>query len=159
MDIHARLAELNRKLPPAPAPAAVYQPAMRTGDLLVISGQIPVVAGKPIARGPVPSVVCLADAQYAAAQCVLNGLAILDAEIGGDWGRFRRFVRLGVFVYSDAGFAEQHLVANGASSLLEDVFGDRGRHARAAVGCCGLPLGVPVEVEILAEIAPQALGP
>jgi enamine deaminase RidA (YjgF/YER057c/UK114 family) len=109
-------------------------------------------AGKLMAEGSVPSVVTIETAKKAAAQCAANGLAIAGAELGGDWGRLVRVVRIGVFVQCEAGFAEQAKVANGASELLQAVLGDAGRHARAAVGCNALPLNAPVEVEFLFEV-------
>jgi enamine deaminase RidA (YjgF/YER057c/UK114 family) len=91
--------------------------------------------------------------QEAARRCALQALAALRAELGS-LSRVRRIVRVGVFVASTPGFTDQPKVANGASDLLVEVFGEQGRHARAAVGVAELPLGVPVEVELLAEIAP-----
>lgn len=152
MDLIARLHELNLDLPPVPKAVAVYVPVMRTGNLLIVSGQIPVKDGKPMAIGAVPAEVNIEAAQLAAEQCVLNGLAAIHAAIDGDWRRLVRFIRVGVFVNSSPGFAEQHVVANGASLLLEKIFADQGKHARAAVGAAGLPLGVPVEVEFTVEI-------
>ncbi len=152
MDLRATLASLNLTLPPAPKPAAVYIPVQQAGDLLFVSGQLPMRDGQLVAMGPVSSQVALEQAQLAAQQCVLNGLAVVDDHIGGDWSRLVRFVRLGVFVQSDRDFTQQHLVANGASNLLEKVFGDRGRHARAAVGTGPLPLNAAVEVEMIVQI-------
>ncbi len=151
-DLKAKLAELNLVLPPAPAPVASYLPGVASGDLVIVSGQLPMKDGQLLAIGPVGSAVTLEQAQAAARQCVLNGLAIIDAGIGGNWDRFVRAVRLGVFVCSDNAFVEQHKVANGASDLLVEVLGDAGRHARAAVGVNALPLGASVEVELMVEV-------
>ena len=150
-----RLAELGLALPTPAAPVASYLPATASGDLVVVSGQLPMRDGALLASGPVPSAVSVADAAAAARQCVLNGLAAVDLGIAGHWFRFVRVVRLGVYVWSDAGFGEQHKVANGASDLLVEVFGDAGRHARAAVGAAGLPLGASVEVELMLEVRSQ----
>lgn len=139
-------------LPAAPKPVASYVPSVRSGPLIFVSGQLPFRDGSLIATGPVPSATALEEAKAAAKQCVLNGLAVLSGELGGDLDRVRRIVRLGVFVCSDPGFAEQPKVANGASDLLQEIFGERGRHARAAVGSIALPLGASVEVELLAEV-------
>lgn len=147
-----RLAELDLTLPEAPGPVAAYVPGVRSGNLIFISGQIPLVGGELIARGAVPSNVSLDDARDAARQCVLNGLAVV-ADMIGDLELVRRIVRVGVFVASDAGFTDQPRVANGASELLEAIFGERGRHARAAVGSVALPLGATVEVEMIVEVA------
>lgn len=148
-----RLTALGITLPPAPKPVASYVPSVRSGGLVFVSGQLPFKDGQLLASGRVPSQVSLDAAREAARQCILNGLAVLAAELGGDLDRVRRIVRLGVFVCSDAGFADQPKVANGASDLLAEIFGERGRHARAAVGSIALPLGAAVEVELCAEVA------
>ena len=151
--IQQRLREAGISLPPAPRPVAAYVPAVRSGDLVFVSGQIPLADGELLARGPVPSSVDAALARDAARQCALNALAVLAAELDGDLDRVRRIVRLGVFVASDPGFGGQPEVANGASELLVEVFGDAGRHARAAIGSVALPLGATVEVELVAAIS------
>ncbi len=152
MNLHARLTELGLILPPAPKPVAVYVPAVRHGNLLTISGQLPFCDGKLIAIGRVPSQVSLEEAQIAARQCVLNALAIIDDHLAGDWSRFERIVRVGVFVACDDDFTQQPQVANGASELLGQVLGEAGQHARAAVGVNALPLGSPVEVEMIVAV-------
>jgi enamine deaminase RidA (YjgF/YER057c/UK114 family) len=146
-----RLVALGVELPPAPRPVAAYIPCRRAGNLVFVSGQVPLVAGKALAAGPVPSRVDVDTAQKCARQCVLNGLAALRAEVGS-LDRVRQVVRVGVFVASDPGFGDQPKVANGASELLVQVFGEAGRHDRAAVGCSALPLNVPVEVEFVFEV-------
>jgi len=130
---------------------AAYIPTRRTGNLLVVSGQVPLRAGKLIAEGPVPSRVSPDTARECARQCVMNGLAAAKAALGS-LAAVRQVVRLGVFVCSDPGFTAQPQVANGASELLVEIFGESGRHARAAVGSVALPLGAPVEVEMLLEV-------
>lgn len=152
MDIEAKLRELNLTLPAAPKAIAAYVPAVRAGELFIVSGQLPISDGKLLATGKVPSAVKIELAQAAARQCVLNALAALRGEIADDWSRLVRVVRLGVFVQSDDTFAEQHLVANGASELLQHLFGEIGRHARAAVGVNALPLNAAVEVEAMFHI-------
>jgi len=152
MDIRAKLASMNLSLPDAPKPVAAYVPAVRVGDLVVLSGQLPFASGKLLCTGRVPSQVSVEQAAQAARQCALNALAVLGAEVGGDWGRVVRIVRLGVFVASDNDFSEQPKVANGASELMVALFGDAGRHARAAVGTNALPLGAPVELELTAQV-------
>jgi enamine deaminase RidA (YjgF/YER057c/UK114 family) len=151
-DLQARLGELGLTLPPPPAPVASYLPGVASGDLVFVSGQLPMKDGQLLAVGPVPTTVSLEQAQAAARQCVLNALSIIDAGIGGKWSRFVRMVRIGVFVQSADDFTQQHLVANGASDLLVEILGDAGRHARAAVGVNALPLGASVEIEFAAEI-------
>jgi enamine deaminase RidA (YjgF/YER057c/UK114 family) len=118
-----------------------------------VSGQLPLTAGQLMAAGPVPSQVPIDQAQEAAAQCVLNGLAVLKAELHGDLRKLNRVVRIAVYVQSDNGFKDQPLVANGASELLEKLLGDAGKHARAAVGVNALPLGASVEVEFVFEVS------
>ena len=148
-----RLKALGLDLPDAPKPVAAYVPAVRTGNLIIVSGQIPLRNGSVAWTGPVPSAQSVQDATDAARQCVLNGLAVVASMLDGDLEKVRRIVRVGVFVQSDAGFADQPKVANGASELLQDVFGEAGRHARAAVGSVGLPLNATVEVEMMVEVA------
>lgn len=148
-----RLAALGLRLPEPPKPVAAYVPAVRTGNLVFVSGQLPLTAGQLLAAGPVPSQVPIDQAQEAAAQCVLNGLAVLKAELNGDLRRLNRIVRIAVYVQCDTGFKDQPLVANGASELLERLLGDAGKHARAAVGVNALPLGASVEIEFVFEVS------
>ena len=152
-DINNRLKDLGITLPTPPKPVAAYIPFVRTGNLIYTSGQIPLLDGKVICTGPVPSAVSLDQARAAARQCALNGLAIISGALDGDLNRVKRIVRLGVWVCSDAGFTDQPKVGNGASELLVEIFGEAGRHARAAVGSIALPLGATVEVEMLVEVA------
>jgi enamine deaminase RidA (YjgF/YER057c/UK114 family) len=152
MNIPERLKQLGWTLPPAPKPIAAYVPCVRSGNLLFVSGQLPMRDGQLIARGRVPSAVSLEQAQQGAAQCAVNALAIVGEEIAGDFGRIARVVRIGVFVQSDDSFHDQAKVANGASELLQQLFGDIGRHSRAAVGTNALPLDAAVEVEFLFEL-------
>ncbi len=150
-DPEVRLQELGFTLPEVAKPVAAYVPAVRTGNLVFISGQIPIREGSLLAQGRVPNEVSMEQARECAVQCTLNALAALKAEIGS-LDRVARVVRLGCFVACEPGFHEQPKVANGASELLQAVFGERGRHARAAVGSVDLPLGVPVEIEFLFEL-------
>ncbi len=157
--IARRLAELGLTLPAAPRPVASYVPAVRAGDLVFVSGQVPFRDGKLVITGRVPSQVSPEAARGAAAQCALNALAILADQLEGDLDRVRRIVKLGVFVACDPDFHGQPQVANGASDLLVEVFGEAGRHARAAVGAPALPLGAAVEVELVAEVIPAGRTP
>jgi enamine deaminase RidA (YjgF/YER057c/UK114 family) len=152
MDIASKLAQMGWALPEAPRPVGAYVPAVITGNLLFISGQLPTWGGKLIAEGKVPTDVNLETAQKAAAQCAVNALAIVGTELNGNWDRLVRVVRIGVFVQCEAAFHDQAKVANGASELLQKVMGDAGRHARATVGAGALPLNAAVEVEFLFEI-------
>ncbi len=150
--IDDRLAELEITLPEAPKPVAAYVPSVRSGNLLFVSGQVPLRDGTVAWIGPVPSATTVDEATAAARQCVLNGLAVTKAALDGDLDRVRRIVRVGVFVFCDPGFDAQPAVGNGASKLLVEVFGEAGRHARAAVGAPGLPLGASVEVDFVIEV-------
>jgi len=150
--IERRLEELGLQLPAAPKPVAAYVPAVRSGNLIFVSGQIPFADGKLLCTGPIPSVVSIDQARSAARQCVLNALAVLKDVMQINLDDVQRIVRLGVFVCSDAGFGDQPKVANGASELLQEIFGETGRHARAAVGSIALPLSATVEVEMIVEV-------
>jgi enamine deaminase RidA (YjgF/YER057c/UK114 family) len=146
-----RLAALGLDLPEPPAPVASYVPVVRTGNLLFVSGQIPLRDGALLASGAVPDPVPLETARECARQCALNALAVA-ADAAGGLDAIRRIVRIGCFVASLPGFTDQPKVANGASDLLAEIFADAGRHARAAVGSVALPLGAPVEVEMIVEL-------
>ncbi len=147
-----RLAALNLVLPAPAKPVAAYIPTRRTGNLVFVSGQVPWRDGVLVAKGAVPSQVSVEVAIECSRQCCINALSALKAEIG-ELSRVKQVVRVGVFVCSDAGWYDQPKVGNGASDLLVAVFGDAGRHARAAVGNIALPLGAPVEVEMVVEVA------
>lgn len=146
------LAALGHTLPQAPKPVAAYIPSRQVGNLLYISGQIPVRNGELLHKGAVPSQLTIESARECALQCTLNGLAVAKAALG-ELSRIKNVIRVGAFVCCDHGFTEQPKVANACSELLVQVFGDAGKHARAAVGSVALPLGAPVEIEFLFEIA------
>ena len=145
MSALARLAELGIELPEVAPPVAAYIPAVRTGNLVYTSGQVARdLTGKAGAE------VSEADAKDAARGCALNALAAVDALVGLD--AVVRVVKVVGFVASAPGFTGQPEVINGASELLNEVFGEAGAHARSAVGVAELPLGVPVEVEMIVEV-------
>ena len=146
-----KLAELGLALPPAPKPVGAYVPAVRTGNLVFVSGQLPMRDGKLMATGHVGREVTLEAAQACARQAALNAMAVVAAEIGG-LARIARVVRITGHVASAPGFTDQPKVLNGASDLLVQVFGDAGRHSRAAVGAAELPLGAPLELEMIVEV-------
>ncbi|TQM81666.1 enamine deaminase RidA (YjgF/YER057c/UK114 family) [Saccharothrix saharensis] len=146
----ARLAELGVELPPVAAPVAAYVPAVRTGQLVYTSGQLPFVQGSLAATGKVGGDISPEEAKAHARTCALNALAAIDALVGLD--SVTRVVKLTGFVASADGFTGQPAVVNGASDLLGEVFGEAGQHARAAVGVAELPLGAPVEVDLIVEI-------
>ncbi|MCF6466814.1 RidA family protein [Nonomuraea sp. MG754425] len=146
-----RIEELGFTLPAPVTPVGSYVPAVRTGDLVYTSGQVPMIDGKLHQTGKLGVDLGVDEGKGQARICVLNALAALKAELG-ELSRVRRIVKVVVFVASAPGFTEQPQVANGASDLLAEVFGDAGRHARSAVGVAALPLDVPVEVELIAEV-------
>ncbi len=146
------LNRLNITLPDAPRPVASYVPTRQSGNLVYISGQIPMANGSLMATGSVPSQVTLEQAIECAKQCTLNGLANLQNHLD-DLAKVTKVVRVGVFVASDVGFGSQPQIANGCSDLLVAIFGESvGQHARAAVGVSALPLDVPVEIEFIFEV-------
>ncbi|MCO7220292.1 RidA family protein [Klenkia sp. PcliD-1-E] len=147
---HARLAELGLRLPPVAAPVASYVPAVRTGNLVMTSGQLPFVDGGLRRTGKVGGSVEAEDAAHDAKVCALNALAAVDDLVGLD--SVARVVRVVGYVASAEGFTGQPRVINGASELIGKVFGKDGEHARSAVGVAELPLGAPVEVELTVEL-------
>ncbi len=147
----ARLAELGVELPPVTSPLAAYLPAVRTGNHVYVSGQVPMADGAVLATGKVGAQVSPQRAKELAARCALQAIAAADALVGLD--QIVRVVKVVGFVASAEGFTGQPAVINGASEFLVDVFGEAGRHARSAIGVYELPLGVPVEVEAIFEVA------
>lgn len=152
MGAEARLAELGITVPEVVPPLAAYQPTARTGNLVFTAGQLPARDGEMIAVGKVGGAVTEEQAYDCARQSALNALAAIKAEIGS-LDDITRIVKVVVFVASTTDFTGHPKVANGASELLGDVFGERGVHARSAVGVAVLPLDVPVEVELVVEVA------
>jgi enamine deaminase RidA (YjgF/YER057c/UK114 family) len=151
--IEAKLTELGIVLPRAQPPVATYVAFVRTGNLLVVSGQLPMADGKLAFVGKLGETVSLEDGQAAARQCFLNVLAHAATACDGDLDRVARVVRLGGFVACAPTFTQHPAVINGASDLAVAVFGDAGRHARAAVGVPSLPLDAAVELEAMFELA------
>lgn len=147
-----RLADLSLEIPDVAKPVAAYVPAVRTGNYVYTSGQLPMQDGKLIASGKVGGEVGVEEAQACARQCVLNALAAIRAEVG-DLSSITRVVKVVAFVASTTDFTSQPQVANGASELLGEVFGDAGQHSRSAVGVPVLPLDAPVEVEMIVEVS------
>jgi enamine deaminase RidA (YjgF/YER057c/UK114 family) len=146
-----RLAELGLSVPEVAAPVAAYVPAVRTGNHVHTSGQLPLREGQLLRTGKVGAEVSQEDAVECARQCGLNALAAIRAEVG-ELAAVKRVVKVVAFVASAPDFTGQPQVANGVSELLGEVFGEAGRHARSAVGVAVLPLDAPVEVELLVEV-------
>lgn len=151
----ARLKALGIELPPAPTPVASYVPAVRTGNMVYLAGQGPLAGGKPTVTGKVGAEISEQEGYKAARATILVSLAALRAEIGS-LDRVRRIVKVVGWVNSAPGFTRQPWVINGASDLLIEIFGDAGKHARSAVGANELPLNIPVEIEIVVEVAPDS---
>ena len=145
------LAELGIELPEVVTPMAAYVPAVRTGNLVYTAGQLPMHAGQVAATGKVGAEVTPEVGKELARVCALNALAAVNSLVGID--AVTRVVKVVGFVASAPGFNGQPGVINGASQLLGEVFGDAGAHARSAVGVSELPLNVPVEVELIVEVA------
>lgn len=149
----ARLKTLGIQLPVVPSPIASYVPAVRTGNLIFLAGQGPIAGGKPTITGKVGAELTESEGYQAARATILTSLAVLRREIGS-LDRVRRIVKLVGWVNSAPGFTRQPWVVNGASDLLVEIFGDAGRHARSSVGANELPLNIPVEIELVVEVAP-----
>jgi enamine deaminase RidA (YjgF/YER057c/UK114 family) len=147
----AKLAALGVTLPAVPAAIANYVPAVRSGNLVFLAGQLAKGPDGKFLTGKVGRDLTLEQGAAAARTCAIQLLAVLKAEVG-DLAKVKRIVRVGGFVNCTEDFTAQPKVVNGASDLLVAVFGDQGRHARAAVGVNALPAGAPVEVELVAEV-------
>jgi enamine deaminase RidA (YjgF/YER057c/UK114 family) len=146
-----RLKELGIELPGTPSPLGAYVPCVRSGNILFLSGMLPLRDGKLTRTGRVGEEVSVSDAQRDATQVVINALSIVKTELG-TLERVVRCVKVSGFIASAADFVQQPAVLNAASELLLAIFGDRGRHARVAVGVPVLPLNSPLEVEFIFEI-------
>ena len=150
MSASARLKKLGIELPEMAKPLASYVPAVRSGNLVYTSGQLPMQAGKLAATGKLGDDVTPEQGKALARICTLNALAAVDSLVGID--AVTQVVKVVGFVASAPGFNGQPGVVNGASHLLAEVFGDHGSHARSAVGVAELPLDSPVEVELVVEV-------
>ena len=152
--VEDRLAELGLTVPEVAKPVAAYVPALRVGNLIFTSGQLPMVSGALAQTGKVgegQGLVPAEDAKKLAQTCALNAIAAVKSVIG-DLDKVTRVVKVVGFVASDPAFTGQPGVINGASELLGKAFGDAGVHARSAVGVAVLPLDAPVEVEITVSV-------
>lgn len=147
----ARLAQLGLARPAVAVPVGSYVPAVRDGDLVLTSGQLPFVEGVLPLTGKVGAEVTLEQAQDLARTAAVNAVAAVH-ELVGDLDAVLRVVKVVGFVASDPAFTAQPAVVNGASDVLAEIFGEAGRHARSAVGVAVLPLDAPVEVEITVRV-------
>ncbi|MGH3659080.1 MAG: RidA family protein [Micromonosporaceae bacterium] len=147
----AKLRELGFELPDVVTPVAAYLPAVQTGNLVYVSGQVPMVDGQLAASGKVGDGVSPEHAKDLAERCALNALAAIDNLVGLE--RVVKVVKVVGFVASADGFTGQPGVINGASELFGAVFGEAGHHARSAIGVAELPLNAPVEVEVIVEVS------
>ena len=143
------------ELPPAPTPFGSYLETLQTGNLLFLSGMLPVVGHKPKYLGRLGKELDAKAGQDAARTAVLSGLAAARQHLGS-LDKIRRIVRLGVFIATDGDFFDQPRVADGASDLLRDIFGPEGLAVRMVLGVASLPLGMPVEVELIFETGEEA---
>ena len=145
--IENRLSELGIELPKVAKPLANYLPFVVTGNLVFVSGQLPMWDGELMLSGKLGDNIQLTDEQAAARYCGLNLLAQVKEACYGDLDRVMAAIKLGVFVNSTADFTEQAKVINGASALMFEIFENKGKHARSAVSCPSLPLGSSVEID------------
>lgn len=157
MSPESRLKSLGIELPEATKPLANYVPVKRSGSLVFLSGQLPMLNGKLMAEGKVGAEVTEETAKACAKLCMIAGLAALRAELGS-LDEIVQVVKLTGFVASSPGFSNQPAVINGASDFLVEVFGDGGKHARSAVGVSELPRNAPVEVELIVEVRQLMIG-
>ena len=152
MTILEKITELGLTLPAVPTPIAAYVNCVRTGNLLFLSGGLPIDGDKKII-GKVPSVVSIEQAREGARMAILNRLAVIRDEIGS-LDRVKQIVTLNGFVNSEPDFHGHPQVINGASELLVEIFGEKGKHSRTALGVAALPLDVAVEINLIVEVEP-----
>jgi enamine deaminase RidA (YjgF/YER057c/UK114 family) len=149
--IDEKLASLGIILPIPPRPAGSYIPVVKTGNLVYVSGQIPMSGGQVKFKGKIPATLSIEEAQKAAKLCMINVLAQLKLELG-TLDRISKIVKVSGFVNSSPEFYEQPVIINTASDLLFEIFGEKGKHTRIAVGVSSLPLNSAVEIDLIAEI-------
>ncbi len=149
--IEEKIAQLGFSIPAAPKPLASYIPAIRTGDLVFTAGQLPMKDGSLAYKGKLGKELTEEDGKKAAQVCALNCLSVIKGEIG-NLDNISNVIKLTVFVSSAEGFINHPQVANGASDLIKEIFGENGKHVRSAVGVAELPLGAPVEIEMIVKV-------
>lgn len=151
MSVEEKLKALGLSLPKPPKPVAAYIPAVKTGNLIFVSGQIPVVNGELKFKGKVGQDLSVEEGYEAAKICVLNALSIVK-DLVGSLDKVKQIVRVVGYVNCSDDFKEPHKVVNGASELLVEIFGEKGKHARLALGTNILPLGATIELELIVEV-------
>ena len=149
--VHRRLAALGVTLPEAAMPPGAFAGAVRTGNIVTVSGQVPVAGGAVWRTGRLGADISIEEGRECARICLLNVLAQLERASGG-FDKVRGFVRLAGYVAATEDFTRHAAVADGASELLRDLFPDRWEHARIAIGVSSLPRGAPVEIELTALV-------
>ena len=149
--IEEKIKELGYTLPETAKPLAAYIPAIRAGELVYTSGQVPLVGGELKYKGKIGTDLTLEDGQKAAIICALNGLSAIKGVVA-DLNKIEQIIKVTVFVNSASGFTDQPKVANGASEFLGSVFGDAGIHTRSAVGVSELPINSAVEIEMIVKV-------
>lgn len=150
--VEQKLKELGIEIPKVTAPLGSYKPAVISGNLIFVSGQLPLKDGTLLLKGKVGAEVSIEDGIEAARVAAINSVSVMKNELG-NLNRITRVIKVTGYVSSAPGFDMQAKVINGASDLFYEIFGEIGRHARAAVGVYELPLGAPVEIEVIAEIS------
>ena len=152
MNVAKKLSELNIQLPAAPDPVGAYVAFKKVGNMLFISGQLPIGSDGKIIKGKIGKELTLEDGQKASKLCVINILAQAKKAMNGDLDKIKNCIKITGFVNSSDDFRDQPKVINPASETLSEVFGTKGKHARAAVSVNSLPLGVAVEIDAIFEI-------
>ena len=150
--IEERMKELEISLPTPPKPAGSYIPIVTSGNLVFVSGQIPMESGQMKYQGKVPDVQSIQNAQNASKLCIINALSQVNAYFG-TLENVEKIVRISGFVNSEESFSDHPKVINAASELLVDIFGEKGKHSRIAVGVSSLPLNATVEIDMIVEIS------
>ena len=152
MNIAKKLSELNIQLPAAPDPVGAYVAFKKAGNMLFISGQLPIGSDGKIIKGKIGKELTLEDGQKASKLCVINILAQAKKAMNGDLDKIKNCVKITGYVNSTDDFKNQPKVINPASETLSAVFGDKGKHARVAISANSLPLGAAVEIDAIFEI-------
>ena len=150
--VSEKLKQLNIKLPKAPDPVGAYVAYKKIGNLLFISGQLPIDQNGKILKGKIGKNLTLEDGQKASKLCVINILAQASKAMNGDLDKIKNCIKITGFVNSSEDFKDQPKVINPASEILSKTFGDNGKHSRVAISANSLPLGAAVEIDAIFEI-------